>query len=86
MSSTLKLVILYDARNSVYTVCDHNLTPEEARKRVAEWREKSLFALTVDQRAPHKTSDPQACRACRRDVGRASGLTRKPRFERRKDR
>ena len=83
MSSTLKLVILYDARNNVYTVCDHNLTPEVAEKQVADWKAKLLLALAVDQRAKHRTSDPQVCRACRRDVGRASGLTPKPRFHRR---
>jgi hypothetical protein len=83
MPSTLKLVILYDARNNAYTVCDHNLTAEEAKRQVAEWRQKLLNALTVDQRSQHKTPDPQVCRTCRRDVGRASGLTPKPRFQRR---
>ncbi len=83
MSSTLKLVILYDARNNVYTVCAHNLTPEEAERAVAEYREKLLLALSVDQRARHRTTDLEACRACRRDVARASGLEPKPKFQRR---
>ena len=83
MSSTFKLVILYDARNNVYTVCDHNLTPEQAEKQITEWRTKLLLALSVDQRERHATPDPQVCKACRRDVGRASGLTPKPRFKRR---
>lgn len=86
MLSTLKLVILYDARNNAYTVFDHNLTPEEAEKKVAELKAKSLFALAVDQEKRHRNPDPQACRVCRRDVGRASGLTPTPRFERRSDR
>ena len=46
MPSNLKLVIVYDARNNVYTVSDHNLTAEEAEGQVAEWRQKSLNALT----------------------------------------
>jgi hypothetical protein len=83
MSSTLKLVILYDARNNVYTVCDHNLTPEEAKRQVAEWQAKLLHALTVDQKAKHLTSDPLVCKTCRRDVRRASGLNPTPRFQRR---
>ena len=86
MSSTLKLVILYDARNNAYTVCDHNLTPEEAEKQVAEYRTKLLHALSVDQRKRHSTPDPQVCKACRRDVSRASGLTPKPKFQRRHNR
>jgi len=83
MPSTLQLVILYDARHNVYTVCDHNLTPEEAEKQVAACKAKLLFALTVDQQSTHRTPDPQVCRACRRAVGRSSGLIPKPRFQRR---
>jgi hypothetical protein len=85
MPSTLKLVILYYARNNAYTVCDHNLTPKEAEKQIAEYRAKLLLALSVDQRKRHATPDPQVCKACRRDVGRASGLTPKPKFQRRND-
>jgi hypothetical protein len=85
MDSTLKLVILYDARNNVYTVCDHNLTPEEAKRQAAEWQAKLLRALTVDQRAKHLTANPQVCKTCRRDVRRASGLNPAPRFQRRSD-
>jgi hypothetical protein len=83
MPSTLKLVILYDARRNTYTVCDHNLTVEEAGKQARDWSAKLLNTLVVDQRSKHRTPDPQLCRACRRDVGRASGLTPKPRFQRR---
>jgi hypothetical protein len=83
MPSTLKLVILYDARRNAYTVCDHNLTIEEAKRQVTEWRQKLLNALTVDQRSKHKTLDPQVCKTCRRDVSCASGRTPKPRFQRR---
>jgi len=84
MSNNLSLVILYDARNNAYTVCDHNLTSEEADNMVAMWKEQLLNAIKVDQRAAHRTTDPQDCRACRRDVARASGLEPKPRFQRRK--
>lgn len=84
MASRLRIVILYDARANVYTVCDHNLTPEQAQEQVASWAEKSLNALVVNQRATHHIGDPQSCRACRREVVRSSGLTPKPRFERRK--
>lgn len=83
MSSTLKLLILYDAQANVYTVLDHNLTPEEAERKVAERKAQSLHALVVDQRTRHRNPDPQACRSCRREVGRSSGLTPQPRFQRR---
>lgn len=83
MSSTLKLVILYDAGSNAYTVCDHNLTAQQAKRQVAKLRRTFLSALAVDQRSEHPTSDPQVCKACRRDVGHASGLTPKPRFQRR---
>jgi hypothetical protein len=86
MSSTLRLMVLYDARNNTYTVCDHNLAPEEAEKQIAEYRAKLLLALSVDQRKRYATPDPQVCKACRRDVGRASGLTPKPKFQRRHNR
>lgn len=84
MASRLRIVILYDARANTYTICDHNLTPEQAQEQVASWAEKSLNALVVNQRATHSTDDPQSCRACRREVVRSSGLTPKPRFERRR--
>ena len=80
--STLKLVILYNARTNAYTVCDHNLSPEDAEKQVAEWRRKAAVALVVNQRAPHETTDPQECLSCRTAVEHASGLKPKPRFER----
>lgn len=73
MSSPLKLVILYDAINHVYAVLGHNLTPEEAEKTVAEYRAKLLNAFSVEQRARHTTTIPDACRACRRDVAHAQG-------------
>lgn len=82
MPSSLKLVILYDARRNAYTVCNHNLSAEEAKKEAAEWQAKLLNALVVDQKAKHLTADPQACKTCRRDVRRASGLNPAPRFQR----
>ena len=66
MPSTLKLVILYDARRNVYSVCDHNLSLTEAEKQVKQWRGKSLIALVVNQRAPHETPDPEECLCQRR--------------------
>jgi len=83
MSENLKLVILYDARNNTYTVWDHNLTPEQADGVVRDLRTKLLNALTVNQRVRHKREDAEACRTCRQDVARASGLTPRPRFQRR---
>ena len=83
MAETFKLVILYDARNNTYTVWDHNLRPEEADRMVRDLRSKLLSALTVNQRVRHKREDAEACRACRQDVARTSGLTPRPRFQRR---
>ena len=82
MTSTLKLVILYNARRNAYTVCGHNLRPEEAEKQAAEWRKKSLVSLVVNQPNHHATPDPQLCLACRQTVEHASRLSPKPRFER----
>ncbi len=83
MSSPLRLVILYDARRNVYPVCDHNLTPEEAEKEIADWRGQPLAsALVMDQSERHATPNPQACGACRHTVEDASGLNPKPQFKR----
>lgn len=86
MSSSLKLVILYDARNNAYAVCGHNLTAEEAQAMVVEYGAKLLLALSVDQRTRHRAADAEACHACRRDVASASGLEPKPTFQRRNER
>lgn len=83
MAEIFKLVILYDARNNTYTVWDHNLKPKKAKGMVQDIRRKLLFALTVDQRVRHKWEDAETCRACRQDVARTSGLTPRPRFQRR---
>jgi hypothetical protein len=85
MSSNLKLVILYNATANTYAIFDHNLAPEDAEKHVAELREKQLLAIAVNQRAQHIVTDAQACRTCRRDVGRSADLQSKPKFERRKE-
>jgi hypothetical protein len=83
MAEKFKLVILYDAKNNTYTVSDHNLTPEEANNMVQDLRSKLLPALMVNQEMRHKVEDVEACRACRQDVARASGLSPRPRFQRR---
>ncbi len=83
MAESFKLVMLYDAKNNTYTVSDHNLTPEEADYLVQDLRSKLLPALTVNQGVRHKREDAEACRACRQDVARASGLIPRPRFQRR---
>ena len=85
MRTSLKLVILYDAKTNSYTICDHNLVPAEAEKQVARLKEQLVSALAVEQSTKHRNADPQACRACRRDVERASGLTPNPTFQRRND-
>jgi hypothetical protein len=83
MYSTLNLVILYDASRNVYTVFDHNLTPEQAKTAVAKHRGKPLLALSVNQLTQHSATDFETCRDCRRDVARASGLDPQPKFVRR---
>jgi hypothetical protein len=83
MSYTRKLVIFYDARNNVYTVCGHNLYRQEAEEMIAKCCAKSLHALSVGQLARHTNPNLDTCRRCRRDVARASGLEPKPKFQRR---
>jgi hypothetical protein len=83
MDKNFKLVILFDAKHNSYTVTDHNLTPEEADWLVQDLRKKLLPALKVNQEMRHKRQDAEACRACRQDVARTSGLTPRPRFQRR---
>ena len=85
MSEILKLAILYDRSKNVHSITNHNLTGEEAERLAATNLEPSLVAISVEQKAHHRTSDPQACRACRSDVARASGLQPKPKFKRRKE-
>lgn len=83
MDKNFKLVILYDAKHNSYTVADHNMTPEEADWLVQDLLTKLLPALTVNQEMRHKRREAEACRACRQDVARTSGLTPRPRFQRR---
>jgi hypothetical protein len=83
MSEKFKLVILYDARRNAYTVWDHNLTLRQAEETVQDLRSKLLSAFVVNQRVEHQGDDAEACRLCRKDVRRASGLTPRPRFQRR---
>jgi hypothetical protein len=83
MVETYKIVILYDAKHDSYTVADHNMTPEEADWLVQDLHIKHLPALTVNQEMRHKRQGAEAYRACRQDVARTSGLTPRPRFQRR---
>jgi hypothetical protein len=82
MRELFKLVILYDARHNAYMVWDHNLSPRQAEETIQDLRSKLLSAFVVNQRMEH-TGDAEACRLCRKDVRRASGLTPRPRFQRR---
>jgi hypothetical protein len=83
MVEKLKLVILYNARRNAYLVWDHNLSPRQAEEMIRDLRSKLLTALAVNQRSEHKREDAEACRLCRKDVRRASGLRPRPRFQRR---
>jgi hypothetical protein len=83
MREIFKLVILYDARRNAYTVWDHNLSPRMAGEMIQDLRSKLLPAFAVNQRAEHQREEAEACRLCRKDVRRASGLTPRPRFQRR---
>jgi hypothetical protein len=86
MRETFKLVILHNSLNNTYTVLDHNLTPEEADRLVRDLRSKPLSAFAVTQRVRHKREDPRACRACSKEVQRASRPKSRPRFQRRNQR
>lgn len=83
MAEKLKLVILYNARRNAYMVWDHNLSPRQAEEMIQDLRSKLLTALAVNQRSEHKREDAEACRLCRKDVRRSSGLNPRPRFQRR---
>jgi hypothetical protein len=83
MVEPYKIVILYDAKHNSYTVTDHNLTAEEANWLVQDLHKQLLPALTVIQEMRHLRREAEACRACRHDVTRTSGLTPRPRFQRR---
>jgi hypothetical protein len=83
MAEKFKLVILFDAKNNTYMVADHNLKPEEAEEVVRDLRINFLPALTVNQQVRHNRECAEACRSCRHEVVRASGLTPRPRFQRR---
>jgi hypothetical protein len=83
MREIFKLVILHDARRNAYTVWDHNLSLRQSEEMIHDLRSKLLPAFAVNQRMEHKGDDPEACRLCRKDVRRASGITPRPRFQRR---
>ncbi len=82
----LKLLILYHRANNDYRLINHNQTPEEAGRFIAEWDERLVAGATLialDQGTRHGRADAQQCRACRETVSGSSGLEPKPRFKRR---
>lgn len=79
---TLKLVILYEAGRNVYSVSEHNQTPEQAEQLVEEYNQhlKPGFSLiAIDQKKPHK-GNAESCRACRHAVKQSSDLQPSPTF------
>lgn len=79
----LRLVILYDPREEIYTVVEHNLEPQDAAARVAAMRNDHLPAFTVEQTTRHREPEAEQCQACRRDVKRTfAAWPRKPKGER----
>lgn len=83
----LKLVILHNATENRYSISAHNQTPEEAKRLLEEWNkhlQPGCSLVSLDQRKPHQTADPQDCRTCRDVVRRSSGLQPQPKFQRRK--
>jgi hypothetical protein len=64
----LKLVMLFDWRSQIYSICSHNLSPEDASAEVTELRRDGLPAFTVGQRSRHLQDDAWECEACRADV------------------
>jgi competence CoiA-like predicted nuclease len=83
---SLKLLILYNAPENLYSISAHNQTPAEAQTVIEEWQphlQPGFSFIALDQRKPH-AADAAACRACRDAVRRRSGLQPQPKFKRRK--
>lgn len=84
----LHLVVLYNASMNEYSLSAHNQTPEQAEQVMQELNprlEPGCTLITLDQRATHKTGEPQSCKTCRETVRRRSGLQPLPKFIRRQD-
>jgi hypothetical protein len=84
--SPLKLVISYDRNRNEYSVAAHNLTNDEAQAHVTRWTPHlptDCSFILLDQSRTHRTTDAQACRACRETVARSAHLEPQPKFTRR---
>ena len=57
-------------RDESYSICSHNLSAEDARRKLNELGEDSLFAFTVDQPAHHAVDTADECTACRDELAR----------------
>lgn len=66
----LELVLLFDPRDESYSICSHNLSAEDARRKLNELGEEGLFAFTVDQPSHHAVDNTDDCTACSAELAR----------------
>ena len=66
----LELVLLFDPRDESYSIWSHNLSAEDARRKLNELGEEGLFAFTVDQPSHHAVDNPDDCAACSAELAR----------------
>lgn len=66
----LSLVLLFDPRDESYSICSHNLSAEDARRKLGEMGEEGFIAVTIDQLSHHPLDDPDDCTECRVELAR----------------
>lgn len=60
----LKLVLLFNARDTSFTVLSHNLDGAEADEEVTRLRGDELPAFSLQQQGEHQALEAETCQAC----------------------
>lgn len=70
--STLKAVLVLDARTQKYKPNAHNLTAESAADLTTQLAHRNEKAQVVDQADRHRSSNPKRCKFCKQAAQEAS--------------
>lgn len=82
MSEDLKFVMLYSAKESEYSIHEHNLNKDEATDIATDLRIERLPAFVADQERFHAQEDAAKCLECQQEVVRLfEQWARVPRFK-----
>jgi len=64
----LKLVLLFDPQDESCSICNHNLTAEDASQKLDDLGDEGVLAFTLDQPSHHAADNPDDCTACRAEL------------------